>query len=230
MLSTPQGASGTTYTYEPFGKTTVTSTSANGFQYTGRENDGAGLAYYRARYYHSRLQRFISEDPIEFEGGDTNLYAYVWNSPANFSDEFGLAVIVPGPIPPGCEPPDIGKRNNLTQRAVHNLDCAAGLLPAGGIVKSGKSLVLHHSIPKQIQKRLPPGVATHPDVRGKKGNPNKIPIPPSKHKDIHSGPGRGGDYNRRFDEEIQKVEGDYDKVTPQQLNEIRDRLRQEFGF
>jgi RHS repeat-associated protein len=53
----------TEYTYEPFGKTTATGTSdTNPFQYTARENDGTGLHYNRARYYHSGLQRFIAED------------------------------------------------------------------------------------------------------------------------------------------------------------------------
>jgi RHS repeat-associated protein len=63
-MSNALGVSTTTYNYEPFGKTTVTGTSANAFQYTGRENDGAGLYYYRARYYSASFQRFIEEDPI----------------------------------------------------------------------------------------------------------------------------------------------------------------------
>lgn len=46
--------------------------------------------YYRARYYNLTLQRFISEDPIAFAGGDTNLYAYVGNDPTDSSDPSGL--------------------------------------------------------------------------------------------------------------------------------------------
>ena len=34
--------------------------------------------------------RFISEDPIGFDGGDVNLYAYCGNNPINFADPFGL--------------------------------------------------------------------------------------------------------------------------------------------
>ena len=84
------GASQTDYTYEPFGNTTVSgAASSNSSQYTGRENDRTGLYYYRARYYSPTLQRFISEDPIGFAGGDTNLYAYTWNSPTNFTDASG---------------------------------------------------------------------------------------------------------------------------------------------
>ncbi|MFQ5683977.1 MAG: RHS repeat-associated core domain-containing protein [Candidatus Binatia bacterium] len=81
----------TEYTYEPFGGTTATGvSSSNPFQYTGRENDSTGLYYYRARYYHPGIQRFISEDPIRFHGGDFNLFAYVGSNPVGFSDPLGL--------------------------------------------------------------------------------------------------------------------------------------------
>ena len=62
-LSNAQGVSAVAYTYEPFGKTTVTGMTANAVQYTGRENDGTGLYYYRARYYSPKTDRFLSEDP-----------------------------------------------------------------------------------------------------------------------------------------------------------------------
>ncbi|MDH4188238.1 MAG: RHS repeat-associated core domain-containing protein, partial [Nitrospira sp.] len=89
-LSNAVGGSATTYSYEPFGKTTVAGASANAFQYTGREADGSGLLYYRARYYQPRLQRFISEDPIGFRGRQMNLYGYVRNAPTIYIDPYGL--------------------------------------------------------------------------------------------------------------------------------------------
>jgi RHS repeat-associated protein len=90
-LTDDMGAVQTQYTYEPFGAASLTGTAdANPFQYTGRENDGTGLYYYRARYYHPTLQRFLSEDPIGFEGGDVNLYGYVANNPLTFIDPLGL--------------------------------------------------------------------------------------------------------------------------------------------
>src|SRR5439155_1920634 len=55
-----------------------------------RENDATGLYYYRARYYHTTLQRFISEDPIEFGGRDLNSYAFVNNNSINRVDPLGL--------------------------------------------------------------------------------------------------------------------------------------------
>jgi len=59
-----------------------------------------GLYYYRARYYHPRLQHFISEDPLRFTGGDVNLYTYVSNNPFSFRDPKGLILekIFTGPL------------------------------------------------------------------------------------------------------------------------------------
>ena len=92
-LTNSAGASQTTYTYEPFGTTTQAGTaSTNPFQFTGRENDGTGLTYYRARYYSPRMGRFISEDPIGIVGG-FNFYSYVRNKPINNWDPLGLCVI-----------------------------------------------------------------------------------------------------------------------------------------
>jgi RHS repeat-associated protein len=76
------------YTYEPFGNTTITGSSANPYQYTARENDGTGVYFYRGRYYNPTFQRFISEDPIGIAGG-VNLYAYTGNNPISFRDPFG---------------------------------------------------------------------------------------------------------------------------------------------
>jgi RHS repeat-associated protein len=91
-LSDSSGAVQTQYTYEPFGKTSVSgTTSSNSSQFTGRENDGTSLYYYRARYYSPTLQRFIAEDPLDFSGGDVNLYSYVRNSPATLIDPTGQA-------------------------------------------------------------------------------------------------------------------------------------------
>ena len=89
-LADANGEVPTEYTYEPFGRTLSTgAASQNPFQFTGRENDGTGLYYYRARYYHPGLGRFIDEDPIGFLGEDINFYRYVENNPANLTDPSG---------------------------------------------------------------------------------------------------------------------------------------------
>ena len=78
------------YQYDPYGNVTSTGSATNPYQYTGRENDGMGLYYYRARYYSPQLGRFISEDPIGFSGGQVNLYAYVDGRPLSMTDPTGL--------------------------------------------------------------------------------------------------------------------------------------------
>ena len=45
--------------------------------------------YYRARYYDPRVGRFISEDPIGFDGG-VNFYSYVEGNPVSWIDPWGL--------------------------------------------------------------------------------------------------------------------------------------------
>lgn len=79
-LTDSTGAVQTQYTFEPFGNTTGSGqANANPIEYTGRENEGNGLYYYRARYYNPTIGRFISEDPMGFRGG-INVYAYVGNN------------------------------------------------------------------------------------------------------------------------------------------------------
>lgn len=103
-LTDDTGIVATSYAYEPFGRAVRTgSPSTNPFQYTAREHDLTGLYYYRARYYHPQLARFINEDPHRLRGGDPNLYAYAKSNPLRQTDPFGLK-----PLDPcnglGCEP------------------------------------------------------------------------------------------------------------------------------
>jgi RHS repeat-associated protein len=90
-LSTTTGALANTYTYDSYGKLTASAGSlTNPFRYTGREFDSeTNLYFYRARYYDSNTGRFLSEDPLRFNGG-IDLYAYVSNSSPNLVDPNGL--------------------------------------------------------------------------------------------------------------------------------------------
>jgi len=69
----------------------TTSDVANTTLYTGRELDAeTGLYYYRARYYHPHLGRFLTRDPLLYTAGDDNLYRYVADRPVAGIDPFGL--------------------------------------------------------------------------------------------------------------------------------------------
>ncbi len=50
-----------------------------------------GLVRLGARDYDGESGRWMSKDPIHFQGGDTNLYAYVGNMPTTLTDPSGLA-------------------------------------------------------------------------------------------------------------------------------------------
>ncbi len=90
-LTNSGGSINTSYTYGPFGNVTISGQSnANSYQFTARENDATGLYYYRARYYSPTFQRFIAQDPLDFESGDVNLYTYVANDPVSYIDHLGL--------------------------------------------------------------------------------------------------------------------------------------------
>ncbi len=77
------------YDYDPYGRTEATTGAQNSYRYTGREQDESGLYYYRARYYHAGMGRFISEDPLGLAAGDLNFYAYVHGDPLSYTDPTG---------------------------------------------------------------------------------------------------------------------------------------------
>ncbi|MEZ6136991.1 MAG: FG-GAP-like repeat-containing protein [Pirellulaceae bacterium] len=85
------------HSYDSYGNSQIT---ASGYGFTGREFDSeTGLYYYRARYYDAAKGRFLSEDPIRFDGGDGDLYRYVFNNPISYTDPSGefafLALAIP---------------------------------------------------------------------------------------------------------------------------------------
>ena len=79
--------------YDSFGNITDQSNSTYSprFTYTNREWDAdIGLFYYRARWYDPNGGRFLSEDPLGFAAGDTNVSHYAENNAPNRIDPSGL--------------------------------------------------------------------------------------------------------------------------------------------
>jgi RHS repeat-associated protein len=72
-------------------QTAATSVSGYRLLSTGREWLGlVSLNEHRNRCYSLSLGRWLSADPVKFNGGDANLYSYVANGPVDFRDPSGL--------------------------------------------------------------------------------------------------------------------------------------------
>lgn len=87
------------YTENPFGAPTFrdasgsnlgSSTKAWMIIHQGGQLDIIGNYDFRNRVFSPTLGRWLTSDPIKYEGGDFNLYRYILNNPMNFLDSTGL--------------------------------------------------------------------------------------------------------------------------------------------
>lgn len=81
--------------YKPFGEVSSgVSTVQNNLRFPGQYFDQeTGLHYNYHRYYHPRVGRYMTPDPIGLSGG-INLFGYADNSPKKIYDPKGLASLV----------------------------------------------------------------------------------------------------------------------------------------
>jgi RHS repeat-associated protein len=81
--------------FDSFGRrASETDTALGDFDlgFTGKWLDRAtGLQWNQNRWYNPSIQRWMSEDPIGFEGGDANLSRYVGNEATKYVDPSGLS-------------------------------------------------------------------------------------------------------------------------------------------
>jgi len=83
-----------TYLYEAFGQEILTPSASNIYWFGGRfgyQRDVSDRYYLRARHLETANGRWISRDPVGFDGGDWNLYRYVHNRPLFDVDPSGLS-------------------------------------------------------------------------------------------------------------------------------------------
>jgi RHS repeat-associated protein len=78
--------------YDAFGNVSESAPSYRGwYAWTGRQLDAAtGLQYNNARWYNPAMGRWVSQDPLGFDAGDSNLYRYATNNYAANLDPAGL--------------------------------------------------------------------------------------------------------------------------------------------
>jgi RHS repeat-associated protein len=91
-----------TYVYWPYGEVLSHTGADTPMQYVGRwgyYTATTNRLYVRARWLRPDLGRWMTEDPIGFEGGDWNLYGYARKSPTSHGDPTGLIGL---PVLVGC--------------------------------------------------------------------------------------------------------------------------------
>jgi RHS repeat-associated protein len=200
------------------------------------------LYYLQSLYYNREWGRFINADAIIGDIGRLlahNIFAYCINDPVNMYDDDGFSPKKATEMPggngssygigyTGTVHASMGRgtthnfNNQIKYKTAKNQTSYNG---AGNATKYHK----YHTIPLEIQKKLPKDIRNHPDVKGRKGLPNKTPVESNKHLNkVHKGPD-GDAYNQLFKEEIMN-RGGYDQVTVKDITEIRDILVKEFNI
>jgi RHS repeat-associated protein len=99
-MTTSTGAVAERYAYTAYGQPTILNASGtvltssavgNRYSYTGREWDETlGLHHFRARWMSPLAGRFLTRDPIGFEGSPFDLYESLESSPLEHTDPLGL--------------------------------------------------------------------------------------------------------------------------------------------
>lgn len=93
-LARPSGNLSVSYRYSAFGTPFGRSDFVNRHLFTGREFENeTSQFFYRARFFDPSLGRFTTQDPLDFEGMDLNLYRYVANAPTVGIDPSGTSAL-----------------------------------------------------------------------------------------------------------------------------------------
>jgi len=114
-VTTSTGAVAERYAYSAYGQPTIlnasgaaigSSTINNRYTYTGREWDSTvGLYHFRARWMSPSAGRFLSRDPMGFDGGSLNIHEYCHSKPFIYIDPTGMQLLPSPPLPVTPLPP-----------------------------------------------------------------------------------------------------------------------------
>ena len=122
--------------YYPYGSVRAGSMTGTDKKFTGQQEEGTdfGLYNYGARFYSTKLGRFLSADPLVVKPGDPQLldrYAYVRNNPLRYVDPSGIPATPPGgrvPSQPSKVRPRSKRERERTLRE-DPIPCARGFDP-----------------------------------------------------------------------------------------------------
>ena len=126
-----------TFTYWPYGEEqSRTGTTATPLRFVGTlgyYRDSSTRSYVRARYLSTQQGRWLTQDPIGFDGGDFNLYRYTANQPIDITDATGLGPNPKAGTPIPC-PREVRKLRDDLCRGLNQINL-------GGAIDSSKCCV-----------------------------------------------------------------------------------------
>jgi len=136
--------------YYPYGETRLTTgTIFTDKLFTGqREMAGLGIYHYGARFYSSKLGRFLSADtitPDPFNSQDLNRFSYVRNNPLRYTDPTGHMMTVDDGGGGGCypctpPPPSGGTTGGRTATRTTTTPTTTPTTTGGGVCNVGCEL------------------------------------------------------------------------------------------
>lgn len=129
-MVTPAGTLSASQRFDAWGNRTIATGSIAQYGYTGREPDATGLTYYRARYYHAGLGRFLTRDPAGMVDS-VSPYAYVANNPVNLVDPFGLQAQLVTPASQSSYPQNVQVAMAPVVAGATMTDVTAGVIGSG---------------------------------------------------------------------------------------------------
>ena len=125
-VTTSTGSIAERYAYSAYGQPTILDASAsvlsssainNRYTYTGREWDATlGLHHFRARWMSPSAGRFLSRDPIGFEGNAWDLYEFVRGRSLGYLDPSGTLQVSGGTSNP------VGPRTPVSRPRLHPMN------------------------------------------------------------------------------------------------------------
>lgn len=90
---------------------------------------------------------------------------------------------------------------------------------------------MHHVIPTEILRGyLPEDIANNSQIRGVKGQPNRICIPQELHRSIHDKGVDGVRYNNAWKQAIERVTASKGSISVDDVLAIRNELIQKYGL